>query len=139
MTSAEYLRYFSPANRLRGRGRRREGLAAVSGSEREKIQKKREATWTIPPICVHRLRCLNKRPGLLCHHWLLLGGVLSLNLLETSPKKESERLKAEPERTRGRARDKYNTRTSERGTRYLKHRQKKDKETELRGFVMWRR
>lgn len=59
----------------------------------------------------------------------LLGGALSLNLLETSPKKESDRPGTARERERERERDKYNTKVQrERGTRYLKHRKENHKE-----------
>lgn len=80
----------------------------------------------IPTICVHRLRCLNKRLGTPLSS--LLGGALSLNLLETSPKKESEKLGTARERRRERGSER-GINITQRGTRYLKHRKKKHKET----------
>lgn len=147
MTTAEYLRYFLAANRLRQREIERvkerdkqHRLLCHSEEQREKdlINKKEKPhgysnrrTGTGFSVSDRRI---NKWLGLHCHHWLL-GGVLLLNLLET--KKESERVKAQLERER--ERDKYNTknfrdRARERGNRYLKRRKKKDrdKETDLR-------
>lgn len=106
MTTAEYLRYFLAANRLRQREIERvkerdkqHRLLCHSEEQREKdlINKKekphgysnRRTGFSVSD------RRINKWLGLHCHHWLL-GGVLLLNLLET--KKESERVKAQLER-----------------------------------------
>lgn len=108
MTTAEYLRYFLAANRLRQREIERvkerdkqHRLLCHSEEQREKdlINKKEKPhgysnrrTGTGFSVSDRRI---NKWLGLHCHHWLL-GGVLLLNLLET--KKESERVKAQLER-----------------------------------------
>lgn len=84
----KYLRCFQPASRPRHRQREKEkGQTAALGwrekkkrkSRRRRRREKHRATWIIPAMCVLRLWYPNKRLGLLCHHWLLLGGALSLN------------------------------------------------------------
>lgn len=110
MAAAEYLRYFLQRLVTERMGQREERqspsghcAAHCDSAEQKKNKKekrvikkkKKEATWTFQESLFTSFsvldRRINKWLGLHCHHWLL-GGVLLLNLLEASTKKESERV-----------------------------------------------